>query len=51
METWMPTIKKCNNWRIVQQWTAKGTTHQNGKDQNAPTAAAENQPVTVEHPT
>ena len=32
------------------QWTAKGTTQKNSKEQNAPITAAENQPITAKHP-
>ena len=45
----MPTIKKHNNRTIVQQRTAKGTTHRHSEDENAPITAAENQPITEEH--
>ena len=48
-EAWMPTIKKHNNRRTVQQRTAKGTTeHWNSEDRNAPITAIENQPITVQ---
>ena len=50
LEAWMPTIKKHKNRRTVRQRTAKETTHRNTEDRNAPTTAAENQPITAEHP-
>ncbi len=47
-EAWMPTIKKHNNRRTVQQRTAEGTTgHRNSEDRNAPITAVENQPITA----
>ena len=49
-EAWMPTNKKHNNRRTVRQRAAEGTTHRNSEDQNAPITAAENQPITAEHP-
>ena len=45
-----PTIKKHNNRRTVRQRTAEGTTHRNSEDRNASITAAENQPITEEHP-
>ena len=50
LEAWMPTIKKHNNRRTLRQRTAEGTTHRNSEDLNAPITAAENQPITEEHP-
>ena len=49
-EAWMSTIKKHNNRRAVRQRTAEGTTHRNSEDRNASITAAENQPITAEHP-
>jgi len=46
----MPTIKKHYNRTTALQQTAKGTVHRNSEDGNAPITAAENQPITVEHP-
>ena len=49
-EAWMPTIKKHNNRRTVRQRTAEATAHRNSEDRIAPITAAENQPITEEHP-
>ena len=41
-EAWMPTIKKHNKRRAIQQWTTKGANHWvNSKDRNAPIRAVE----------
>ena len=48
-EVWMPTIKKHNNRRAVQERTAEGTIHRNSEDRNAPITAVENQPITAKH--
>ena len=45
----MLTIKKHDNRRAVRQRTAKGTSHRNSEDRNAPITAVENKPILVEH--
>ena len=51
-EAWMPTIKKHNNRRAVQQRTAEGASHwMYNKDRNAPIRAAEIQLIAAEHHT
>jgi len=49
-EAWIPTIKKHSNSRTVRQRIADGTVYQNSEDRNSPITAAENQPITAEHP-